>query len=347
WNPYHIKENHYVPCYGVFFKCPNIKGATAILIVYVDDIMCLSDNPRTHLDEIAKRIDCSEITDVDITPQKHIGVEIYVEGDTFYTSIEGYTKQIDDKEIQEEIERVTKQKIERYNKPYILPITVETDKEYKPADINLFQQYTGMLCWLATCHPALCSRHGEISKHTHYPSPTAWQTLVGTLKEIMKDGVPPMAIKRVEKPEIRIYTDSSWQYRTARHGTILQIADENWGLENTSNIVFWKSSSDGRKHNSSTDAEVMAIKDGLVHTSDVLEVMKDIFGRIPTKLYVDSKPAISRIEYGSKSMTEQGIIEHITDMIENAATGKIELRHVPTDLQMADALTKIKRLNSY
>src|SRR5690606_30718006 len=143
------------PCYGVFFKGLKLDKATAILITYVDDIMCVSSDPQAHLDEIAKVVECSEVTDVDDVPQKHIGVEIYMNDGVFHTSLDGYLKEISSKTIQEDIEQLTKTKVERYNKPYVLPIRVENEESYKLTDINLFQQYTGLLCWLGTCHPAL------------------------------------------------------------------------------------------------------------------------------------------------------------------------------------------------
>lgn len=265
--------------------------------------------------------------------------------------MQSYVEEIPD--FEEEINKISRNHALSPLVSNNLPFDPEFDpnkpinNEYKGTDINLMQKIVGSLCWLGTCNPAYAVRHGMLAALTHKPSPIAFRIAKGVMKEIKETPINPIKLCTIVNPEIRIWVDAAVRDYCGRRGFILQLADKSWELTNKDNLVYWKSSSDKMKHASSTAAEVNAILQCLEDIDDVLIMTETLFGKIPTTMLSDSNSGIQQIKNGGHNIKAKRKSEYILEMLKHSPIGEIELRHVSGDIQLADALTKIKDLRFY
>lgn len=182
---------------------------------------------------------------------------------------------------------------------------------------------------------------------THKPSPMAFRIAKGVMKEIKEGKVDPITICKVQDPEVRIWVDAAVRDYNGRRGFIVQLADKSWPITNKTNFLHWKSASDKLKHGSSTAAEVNAILQALEDVDDTLIIINELFGNVPVRMLSDSNSGILQIQNGGHTIRSRRKSEYIMDLLENSPLGKISLEHISGEIQLADALTKIKYLKFY
>ena len=329
---------------GVF-----LKGSSAILLAYVDDLMVLSTDPVKDLQEVASIMKCSDLTPVDSNPQRHVGYEIYSADDRIFFDINPSIRELPP--YAETIDALSDQHRLRHLSPSNLPLDESADetacKEYPPHHIHLFQQIMGALCWIGTCHPAMGARHGELSSYTHKPSAKAFRVAKGVLKELQEEGLHPLEIQAISHPEIRLWVDCAINHHSGRRGWILQLCDKAWPLTNRSNLIHWKTSKDRLKHASSTSGEVNAILQALEECDDALILASCLFPSASIRLLSDSMSGIQQILNGGHTLKARETSSYIKWLITHLPLPSKGLEHVSGQIQLADPLTKVKPLSWY
>lgn len=328
---------------GVFFH----ESGDGILMAYVDDILVLSSDPTKSLHEISHIIKCSDLLPVNEEPQRHVGYEITSKETFIFFDIQPYINTLPD--FAKEIDQLGQQYCLKPLSPNNLPVLHdETELQvYNPEHIHLFQRAIGALCWLATCHPAICSRHGELASFTHKPSPKLFRILKGTMNELRSIGLSTLSYQKITKPEFRLWVDCAVHAHRGRRGWILQAADVSWPLTIRNNLIHWKSARDRLKHASSTAGEVNAILQALEETADCLSVVSTMYPDSTLRILSDSMSGILQIANGGstiKSKTTASYINHLLTRLPLINNG---IEHVPGEIQLADPLTKVKQLQWY
>lgn len=68
---------------GVFKRA----DGSGYIIAYVDDLLCLSEDPLADLEAISRVLKCSDLLKVDETAQRHVGMEITATKDSFFFDV--------------------------------------------------------------------------------------------------------------------------------------------------------------------------------------------------------------------------------------------------------------------
>lgn len=216
-----------------------------------------------------------------------------------------------------------------------------------PYAVNLFQQIVGTLGWVATCHPSVACRYGELAGHSQNPSPTAFRIAKGTLKELRSEGLDPLEMVPVVDPEFRLWTDCAVHVHTGRRGWVLQLADSSWPMIDRRNIIAWRSVKDKMKHGSSTSGEVNAIQQALEDTCDHFEVAYDLLKSAKVRVLSDSMSGILQIYNGGHTFKDRARASYVNYLMRGLPYEHEGINHVSGNIQLADPLTKIKSLDWY
>lgn len=283
---------------------------------------------------------------MDATPQRHVGVDITAQGDSFYFDANGYIDGIPDFSAQ--IDALGP----RYSlKPLApqrnLPIIIDEsrDASYPYAHVHLFQQIVGTLGWIALCHPGIASRHGELASYTHKPCETAFRVAKGVLDELKREGLDPLEITRIRNVEIRLWIDCAVRHHTGRRAWVLQLADASWSLTDRRNLVAWRTVQDRMKHASSTAGEVNAIMQALQDVEDIFFVGSALIGSANVRVLSDSMSGILQIANGGHTFKDRRRSDYIKELLNNLPFPHYGISHVSGLIQLADPLTKVKALN--
>lgn len=136
---------------------------------------------------------CSDLTPVDEHPQRHVGYEItgtsgriFLDINNFIDGLPNFEDEINALGPQHAAKALSPlQNIPIFEEPATIPLS------FPDSHVHLMQRAVGSLCWLATCHPAIASRHGELASHQHRPTPKVFRVLKGVLQELHKEGLHP------------------------------------------------------------------------------------------------------------------------------------------------------------
>jgi hypothetical protein len=122
-----------------------------------------------------------------------------------------------------------------------------------------------------------------------------------------------------------------------------------------SGAIFCHSKNDTLVSHSSTESELRAADIGiraLIHIQDILEFLGKYNGE-PTVVYIDNKSAIELCKTLKSTQKTKHILVCINFIRECINRKRIELRFIPTDMNVADTLTKplarekFNRFNNY
>lgn len=342
----------------------------ALVITYVDDILCWSANPEDVLNELRSTLPCAEINNIGSTPTRYVGEDIVAHDlGMVAISMSSFIKDIPS--VEEYLEKLPP----IYNKKRLaashLPLIDFHDgfdtlnEQDKQTVISSYRSLVGTLGWVASAHPAMSYRFGELARYTATPGITAFRIAFECLREVAKQEDLFTEISPVERPTIRIWTDANLQSSRSRRGWIIQLVNEDEPLSSKRNILAWKSAKDERAevsklsgdtpveilHHSSVSAETFAIYKAAQETNDVIysirSILKPIFPFIPVHLYSDSLSGVEQIKNEKGTKNDRIRNEYIRNWMSGLGMQLSDLRHGPGQHNMADPLTKPKHLDWY
>lgn len=100
----------------------------AYLIAYVDDLLCMSRDPKSDLEEVASILQCADLLEVNSVSQRHVGLQITATATSFFFDINSYIKDMPDYE--KEIDQLG----DEYKKCALSPTTNLPLFEYDETD---------------------------------------------------------------------------------------------------------------------------------------------------------------------------------------------------------------------
>lgn len=338
---------------GVFWRS---KEPQAYLITYVDDILCWSSEPKRCLEEIQHQLPCAEIHDIGPKATRYIGEDIVSpDNETIITSMASYISTLPDP--REDIGDLPVGYSSKVLTPRMLPLENHVENfeglstSEKELVIEKYRKLVGTIGWVATAHPSLSYRFGELARYSNSPGPTALRIALGALIELKQCKDLYIDLSTVTDPEIRFWIDASVRDTITRRGWVLQIVDHQEPLSSKRNMVAWRSVKDESRQTSSTAAETNAIYQAICDVEDVLFSIKAImsrdFPKIPIIILTDSNSGRLQILNEKGSKTERTRADFIVDWMNRMEISHNDFRHVPGMINLADPLTKPVRLDWY
>lgn len=353
---------------GVFGRFQGEKQA--LIITYVDDILCWSANPEDVLNELRNILPCADINSIGNTPTRYVGEDIVAHDlGIVAISMSSFIKDIPS--VEEYLQKLPP----IYNKKRLaashLPLTDFQDgfetlnEQEKQSVVNNYRSLVGTLGWISSAHPAMSYRFGELARYTSSPGTTAFRIAFECLREVKKQEDLFSELSPVNRPTIRIWTDANLQSSRSRRGWIIQLVDDDEPLSSKRNILAWKSAKDERAevsrlspetpvdilHHSSVSAETFAIYKAAQETNDVIysvrSILKPLFPFIPIRLYTDSMSGVEQIKNEKGTKSDRIRNEYIRNWMFGLGMHLSDLRHGSGQYNMADPLTKPKHLDWY
>lgn len=354
---------------GVFSRL-NTGKRDAIIITYVDDVLCWSDDPSSVLEELKSILPCAETTPVTDEPTRYVGEDIVTpEQGIVAISMATFIRDLPSPES------IIEQLPSPYNgkrlHPSNLPLYsfddgfTSLDHTEQERVIEMYRSLVGSLGWVASAHPAMAYRFGELARYAKSPGISAFRIALSCLREIVKEAELFTELSPVEDPVIRLWTDANLKSGRSRRGWCIQILDARESLSSRRNIIAWKSAKDDRKttnstpdysvedilHHSSVSAEVHAIYKATQEVNDVIhtirQILKPVFPHIPIHVYTDSLSGVEQIKNEKGTKQERIRNDHIRAWMSEHGMKLSDLRHGAGDMNMADPLTKPKPLKWY
>ncbi|KNZ46097.1 hypothetical protein VP01_755g4 [Puccinia sorghi] len=219
-------------------------------------------------------------------------------------------------------------------------------KEFESLKIN-YRSHTGLLNFLACrTRPDLAPAVSMLSSFNNNPGIKQWQQVLHVWKYLRGT----MELKLTLRP------DSSASCKNVKYFTDATWADDlESRLSRSGSICFWKSCPvawNSKKQNnialSSTEAELNALSDGVQESQWITYLIEELWKEKlePSEFNVDNQGLLEKIKnFGSNSKTKHLDIK-MKWLRELKDNNQINVRLIPSEEMVADALTKASNANS-
>jgi transposase InsO family protein len=316
----------------------------AILIMHVDDLMCLCDNPVNGLSEIGKIFNIDEPENMcDDDPHIYTGVSIKWTEEAISIDLCKYSKQCRPQLTDAERKKKFSQAEFELSEDVSAAVS-ETDS----SDTSLskqYQSYIGQLGWIVRVDKAYSYSFSQLS--TFNTSPSAKRmTLVKRVLNHAADNNSPLVFNKVNVPALAVWTDGAYKLATytGRCAYLIQVVDDTHVFKGPempdNNYITWKSHKCKRKLASSTSSELIAMCMAIKCLYTYVRMIRDLWQVHPRiVIYTDSMILYNQLKSG-KCVLEprmQGCLEYVIECRDEI---RAEVVWVPDKQQRADPLTK-------
>jgi hypothetical protein len=221
------------------------------------------------------------------------------------------------------------------------------DEEEEPMPVpedqkNIYQSVVGALLYVTTfARPDAAYAVAFLSRFTASPSQTHWQILVRTVGYLMHTKNMGLSITRGAEPDrLRVYCDADF----ASSSDSLSKARSTTGILIYCgvNLIMYCSRRQQSVAQSTFEAEAYAIKDAVVETSFLCQLLEEILVQVPKPIIVHED------NHGLVQMLHGNILKQRTKYIavklylvqQEMESGFVRVVHCSTKHQHADVLTK-------
>ena len=309
----------------MFFK-HSCKGKIAILIVYVDDIILISDDSL----EI-ERLKGLLARDFEI---KDLGTLKYFLGMEFARSRKGiFVSQR--KYILDLLEtgllgcRATKTPIDSNLKLQLVKVEDVVDRDK-------FQCLIGRLISLSHTHLNIAFAVSMVSQFMHSLGQEHFDAIYRILRYLK--GTPAKGLLFEDRGHLRVkvYTDAAWAGSVTDRRSISRYCTFVGG-----NLVTWQSKKQNVVAWSSAKAKFRVVAHGVCEILWIKRLLEElrVTSSLPMKVFCDNKAAIA-IVHNPVLHDRTKHVEVDKQFIKEKLEGLICMPHIPTDEQVADILTK-------
>lgn len=330
---------------SVLVKGGESGGATrAILIMHIDDLLCLAADPLALISEIGTVFELDE--PVMMKPgvkRTYVGMDIEFgeAGRVCRVGQDSYAEAIDTGLSVKALKRAV-------GPEDLQPAEArEIDERLQPQQ----RKWVGMLGWLAKTQPHLSVAFGEVARNSCKPSE---QTVHAAkrLCEYAKATHKPLVFNGfVNDPVLVVWVDASFCVRRCegRLGYEIQLVDSGMVRNcldalTRDNLLAWRSLRTDRKMASTTAAELLALREGVKVVPLYAAVIQELWGVAPKEIYLtDSQPLLGWLQsrWVSTDPEWQGCLDYVVERLRERSA---DVRWVPTKVQRADRQTKFLRI---
>eukprot|EP00919_Chromeraceae_sp_WS-2016_P015079 GHVR01035455.1.p2 GENE.GHVR01035455.1~~GHVR01035455.1.p2 ORF type:complete len:659 (-),score=76.57 GHVR01035455.1:2159-4135(-) len=331
---------HAIPSEDSLYLKKENEVLIAMVLAYVDDLKCWSDDPVNDLKEIGQLIKCDSPTLVKRgTTHKLIGITVTEEDTYTCFSIGNYLKPMLETNSFEGMKRSGKLSPNDFSEETSEPVNEDLIPEYR--------SLIGKLAWTSKMVPEVSFAFSELAKYSTKPT----SSLLRSLKTVLYQAATSnssITLTSLEPSDavLRIWTDASYNIRshTGKSGYLVQLLSPDTPTHTQSNILGWQSKSIKRKLSSTTSAELVALRDGLKTAVTLLNLLKQLTLEVKVVFCVDSAPLLSQLQSG-KSPGEfglQGMLDYVREQMNlmNAEAVKVDSTNMKADMLTKSMLRK-------
>eukprot|EP00918_Siedleckia_nematoides_P100567 GHVU01219800.1.p2 GENE.GHVU01219800.1~~GHVU01219800.1.p2 ORF type:complete len:477 (-),score=57.74 GHVU01219800.1:438-1868(-) len=308
---------------------PDASVPSSIVLCHVDDLAVGGDDVDRETAAIKSRISCKAPAELsEGTSLVFLGTSVTRKKEGVYLSNDHYITNTPD---------VNKQAVRA--KDLVAPreeeVVAELMKEYRSLN--------GQLGWVVKTRPDQAIYFSLLSKWCHKPTHKLLTLLKCVLLGIKNTPCPLMLVGIVGRPSLLGFSDAAFKLNDlkSRGGTKIFLSDEqDVVMKPTSNLVTWSTREIKILHDSSTSGELLGLKMLVKQIWFVKDTVKAIWGVQPKiRLFVDNQPLVNQIRSG-KCKEEPAMQQHLDYVIQEIARLEADLKWIPRDEQVADAMTK-------
>lgn len=302
---------------GLFLK----GDGSTIISPYVDDLTCLSDDPKERLADLGLCYgSLDEINDQVVTS---VGWDISMQDRALRLSMNTYLMVLPS-----------------YSKTHLTAqsfVFVEGDQLVDSEQHEHYRKGVGQLLWLSTMYHQVAFMASALSSVVAKPSVKALETLNIVLSKCRS--LPAIKVQPLDlaTTEVVIYADASYNHtsRTARIAWILLLQDAN----GKSNAVSWRSFVDRRYHSSTASAELAAATHAILNNGFFVESLRSLLSN-DTKVTLLSDNQALLGQFDNRKAADFQCQGRLNLCIQAMELLNVTYRYVSTQDQLADRLTK-------
>ena len=225
----------------------------------------------------------------------------------------------------------------------------------KMEEPKMYREAVGSLIYLATCtRPDLSFVVSKLSQHFAEPSEEHWGTVKHVFRYLKGTTDRGLCFKKddTDKLGLIVHSDADWASEvTDRRSTTGYCAS----LSERSSLISWKSRKQPTVALSTCEAEYMALASAIQECMYLQQLLKGIdkYQYAQTKVYDDNQGAIALARNPVNRQRCKHIDIRYHFIREAVNSGRVFLEYCPTDLMIADLMTKpatklkLKRFSQY
>ncbi|XP_039827503.1 uncharacterized mitochondrial protein AtMg00810-like [Panicum virgatum] len=305
----------------------NRDGATAYLLLYVDDMILSASTPNLLHRVITRLHDTFAVKDMG--PVRHfLGFNVRRNSEGFFLSQTQYAEEL----------------LEHAGMANCKPVTTPADTKSKPSnadgelitDATSYRSIAGALQYLTISRPDIAYAVQQVCLHMHAPRDmhqTMLKRIMRYIKGTLRLGVQ---LRAARTPTITVYSDADWAgYPDTRRST------SGFCVFLGNSLISWSSKRQTTVSRSTAEAEYRAIANAVAECSWLRHLLGELLCKVPsaTIAFCDNISSV----YMSRNPVHHRRTKHIEQDIhfvrEKVAIGEVRVMHVPSARQIADVFT--------
>jgi hypothetical protein len=305
----------------------NRDGATAYLLLYVDDMILSASTPSLLRHVIARLHDAFAVKDMG--PMRHfLGIHVRRDSAGIFLSQSQYAEEL----------------LERAGMANCKPVATPADTKSKPsssdgaflADATTYRSIAGALQYLTISRPDIAYAVQQVCLHMHAPRDVHQLMLKRILRYIKGTLRMGIQLHAARSQTITVYSDADWagcqDTRRSTFGFCVFLGDS---------LISWSSKRQTTVSRSSAEAEYRAVANAVAECSWLRHLLGEPLCKVPsaTVAFCDNISSV----YMSRNPVHHRRTKHIElehFVREKVAIGEVRVTHVPSARQIADVFTK-------
>ena len=314
------------PC---IYRLMNGDRVRVIVGVHVDDMIVVASNEDCL--KLQKKLS-------KFFPVKHLGVLTWYMGCSFERNGLNGTLKITQETFASSL-------VEKFgiSKESSIPASPSVELlprgEDEPQTTEPYREAVGSLMWLAnTTRPDLSQAVRAVARHSHDPGISHWKAVVKILSYVASTTDLGLTYRRGSGKRLSVYVDASFAPRDNERKSV-----SGGAVLYGKAVVSWFSRSQRCVALSSTESEYIAASEGIREALFLRGVIAFIQPNVPEEpilVFEDNEGAIKLAENPMSSARSKHLDTRYHHIRMQCAENVVKLRHVSSDRQHADILTK-------
>ena len=318
-----------------------IENQKVFILIWVDDIIIAASN-EVLMTEVKKML-TSKFKMKDLGKLKHfLGID--------FEQSEHCVKMSQKKYVEKILERFEMEDC----KPRATPCEVKLDYTGNlevMCDVRKYREAVGSLIYLTTCtRPDLSFVVSRLSQYFSKPTEEQWTTVKHVLRYLKATSDKVLCYRKSqEQPGLHAFSDADWAEDTSdRRSTSGYCVS----LNQDGPLISWKTKKQPTVALSTCEAEYMALAATLQECLYLVQLLQGIdgFEYMKPKIYEDNQGTIALAKNPVKRQRSKHVDIKYHFVRSTINDGKMILEYCPTELMVADVLTKPAtkfKLNSF
>eukprot|EP00918_Siedleckia_nematoides_P067017 GHVU01145780.1.p1 GENE.GHVU01145780.1~~GHVU01145780.1.p1 ORF type:complete len:526 (-),score=64.21 GHVU01145780.1:300-1877(-) len=315
---------------GFFLKRDDEGNVVSVVLHHVDDVLIGEGVGQNTVDALREKLKCKQPVKLgDKESIKFLGMNIRRDGNKVTLSLDHYLAGVELTE--NKLKPVTDRDLEQGEPDEVL---VSRIPEYRAG--------VGKVLWAVSLRPDQKVFGQRLAEHSTSPTAKHFDALERTLQALRRNP-HELELTATEGPvKLGVFTDASFSNKSknSRRGYKVCIVNDYEDFGSYCPIA-WCSRTTKRLLDSSTSAELMALKLAVKHLLPYRQMIQALWGGcVPTVVFTDSVSLLNQLRTGK--LTEERCLQPELDYtMQELRRNEFEMVWVERKYQLADPLTKL------